>query len=183
MAARRRKVHSTPFPPGGENCVRSLAPPLPGEPASLGFAGSNEGLGKAPPGTAPDERFVLIVAYPIPSVATRHLPLTGGVGPGPHYGGYPLGQAESFRRAKSECLFAIQSGPPGPGCAKIAADAVPHLRLAFLSQRSRCESWRAGLGPAPTRETGPSLGAGVLSVSVSVLFFPEQQVYHPLRGL
>ena len=52
-AARRRKVHSTPFPPGGENCVRSLAPPLPGEPASLGFAGSNEGLGKTPPGTRP----------------------------------------------------------------------------------------------------------------------------------
>ena len=63
-AARRRKVHSTPFPPGGENCVRSLAPPLPGEPASLGFAGSNEGLGKTPPGTAPDEHFVLIVAFP-----------------------------------------------------------------------------------------------------------------------
>ena len=54
-AARRRKVHSTPFPPGGENCVRSLAPPLPGEPASLGFAGSDEGLGKTPPGTAPEE--------------------------------------------------------------------------------------------------------------------------------
>ena len=53
MAARRRKVHSTPFPPGGENCARSLAPPLPGEPTSLGFAGSNEGLGKTPPGTQP----------------------------------------------------------------------------------------------------------------------------------
>lgn len=25
--------------------------------------------------------------------------------------------------------------------------------------------------------------AALLSVSVSVLFFPEQQVYHPLRGL
>ena len=49
MAARRRKVHSPPFPPGGENCVRSLAPPLPGKPASLGFAGNNEGLGKTPP--------------------------------------------------------------------------------------------------------------------------------------
>ena len=53
MAARRRKVHSTPFPPNGENCVCSLAPPLPGEPVSLGFAGSNEGLDKAPPGTRP----------------------------------------------------------------------------------------------------------------------------------
>ena len=75
-AARRRKVHSTPFPPGGENCVRSLAPPLPGEPASLGFAGSNEGLGKTPPGTAPDEHFVLIVAFP--RTPLRGLPLESG---------------------------------------------------------------------------------------------------------
>ena len=38
-AARRRKVRLSPFPPGGENCARSLAPPLPGEPASLGGTG------------------------------------------------------------------------------------------------------------------------------------------------
>ena len=82
-AARRRKVRLSPFPPDGENCDRSLAPPLPGEPAALGFTGSNDGLGKTPPGTAPDEHFVLIVAYPTPFVASRHLPLTGGVGPGP----------------------------------------------------------------------------------------------------
>lgn len=31
---RRRKVHSTPFPPDGENYVRSLAPPLPTADAS-----------------------------------------------------------------------------------------------------------------------------------------------------
>ena len=43
-------------------------------------------VGKTPPGTAPDERFVLIVAFPRT----------------PIYGGYPLGQAEKFRRAKSE---------------------------------------------------------------------------------
>ena len=59
-------------------------------------------VGKTPPGTAPDEHFVLIVAHPTPSGPSGHLPLTGGVGPGPHYGGYPLEQAESFRRAKSE---------------------------------------------------------------------------------
>lgn len=45
-ATRRRKVRSTPFPPGGENCVRSLAPPFPNKPASLGFVGSPKG--KAP---------------------------------------------------------------------------------------------------------------------------------------
>ena len=40
VAARRRKVRLSPFPPDGENYARSLAPPLPGEPAALGFAGS-----------------------------------------------------------------------------------------------------------------------------------------------
>ena len=76
MAARRRKVRLSPFPPSGENCDRFLAPPLPGEPASLGFAGSNEGLGKTPPGTAPDEHFVLIVAFP--RTPLRGLPLESG---------------------------------------------------------------------------------------------------------
>jgi hypothetical protein len=37
--ARRRKVRSTPFPPYGENCARSLAPPFPTQPASLGLRG------------------------------------------------------------------------------------------------------------------------------------------------
>ena len=35
--ARRRKVRSTPFPPCGENCVHSLAPPFPHK---TGFVGS-----------------------------------------------------------------------------------------------------------------------------------------------
>ena len=87
VAARRRKVRLSPFPPSGENCDRFLAPPLPGEPASLGFVGSNEGLGKTPPRTAPDEHFVLIVAHPTPSGPSGHLPLTGGVGPGPLFTG------------------------------------------------------------------------------------------------
>ena len=33
---RRRKVRWAPFPPSGENCARSLAPPLPKRPAALG---------------------------------------------------------------------------------------------------------------------------------------------------
>ena len=49
---------------------------------------------KTPPGTAPDEHFVLIVAFPRT----------------PIYGGYPLEQAESFRRAKSEWASEF---PPG----------------------------------------------------------------------
>ena len=40
-------------------------------------------------GDGSDEHFVLIVAHPTPSGPSGHLPLTGGVGPGPHYGGRP----------------------------------------------------------------------------------------------
>ena len=41
---RRRKVRSVSFPPkGGENSTRSLAPPFPTEPASLGFGGGPKG--------------------------------------------------------------------------------------------------------------------------------------------
>ena len=67
--------------------------------AASSFAHGGKGT-KTPPGTAPDEHFVLIVAYPTPSVASRHLPLTGGVGPGPHYGGYPFGRAKKFPARK-----------------------------------------------------------------------------------
>ena len=38
MAARRRKVRLSPFPPDGENCARFLAPPLQRKPTPLGFA-------------------------------------------------------------------------------------------------------------------------------------------------
>ena len=36
---RRRKVRFVSFPPYGENCTRSLAPPLPTKTAPLGFRG------------------------------------------------------------------------------------------------------------------------------------------------
>ena len=43
---RRRKVRLTSFPPGGENCVRSLAPPLPAEPTAAGLRrGPHQELG------------------------------------------------------------------------------------------------------------------------------------------
>ena len=65
----------------------------------------------------------------------------------PVYGGYPLGQTENFRREKSEWRSAIPSGPPGPGFTKISAGAVPLVRLALPSQRSRCKSRREAQGP------------------------------------
>ena len=121
---------------------------FPANPLCWASPGVRERLTKTPPGTAPDEHFVLIVAHPTPSGPSGHLPLTGGVGPGPHLRGLPLGVGKNFRRAKSEWLSAISSGPLGPGFAKIAAAAVPRLRLTLPSQRSRSIS---------------AVGAGVLT--------------------
>ena len=73
----------------------------------------------------------------------------------PVYGGYPLGQAEHFRRAKSEWLSAILSGPLGPGFAKITATAVPQLRLALPSKCSRSVFRRRG-DPCGRPEHGPA---------------------------
>ena len=51
---RRRKVRFVSFPPYGENCTRSLAPPLPTKTASLGFRGGP----KSP--AQPDTRFASV---------------------------------------------------------------------------------------------------------------------------
>ena len=47
-------------------------------------------VGKTPPGTAPMSAYAeraLKVAFPTPSGPSGHLPLTGGVGPGPLFTG------------------------------------------------------------------------------------------------
>ena len=74
-----------------------------------------------------------------------------------------------FRRAKSEWLSAVQSGPLGPGCSKIAVCAVPVPRLALPSRCSRCWAvgrddlgaprMRAGQCPAPTKKKEPLPGS------------------------
>ena len=56
--------------------------------ATFFFHGEKEG--KTPPGTAQMSADALVFAYPTPSVASRHLPLTGGVGPGPLFTGDAL---------------------------------------------------------------------------------------------
>ena len=117
-------------------------------------------------GDGSDEHFVLIVAYPTPSGPSGHLPLTGGVGPGPHYEGYPLDRAKHFRRAKSEWLVPISIGPLGPGFAKIIAGAVSLPRLALLSRCLLVRDRRAGQCPAPTKgqdASASAVGAGVLT--------------------
>ena len=58
-----------------------------------------------------DEHFVLIVAYPTPSGPSGHLPLTGGVGPGPHYEGRIT---ESFSKISgAQNLSGRAKSPPG----------------------------------------------------------------------
>ena len=94
-------------------------------------------VGKTPPGTAPNEHFVLIVAFPrTPLWGTRTCQVL-----------------QCFRRAKFEWLSAVQSGPLGPGYTKILTTALSELRLALPSQRSWCVSWREPQG-APLREIG-----------------------------
>ena len=56
---------------------------------------------------------------------------------------------QNFRRAKSERLSAVPSGPLGPGFAKIAAAAAPQPRLALPNQRLRCGFRRRGGCPHP----------------------------------
>ena len=59
------------------------------------FAGlrrEQRGIGQNATGDGSDEHFVLIVALPTPSGPPGHLPLTGGVGPGPHLRGPPIRQ-------------------------------------------------------------------------------------------
>ena len=93
-------------------------------------------VGKTPPGTAPNEHFVLIVAFPrTPLRGTRTCQVL-----------------QCFRRAKFEWLSAAQSGPLGPGYTKILTTALSELRLTLPSQRSWCVSWREPQG-APLRKT------------------------------
>ena len=90
-------------------------------------------MGKYPKdrrGTAQDGHSVSIFALP----------------PVPHYGGYPLGQAEHFRRAKSEWQSKFPPAHWGLTLWKISSGAVPQPRLALPNQRSRCVSWREAQG-------------------------------------
>ena len=69
-----------------------------------------------------------------------------------------MGRAKKFRRAKSEWLSAIFSGPLGPGIPKIEAGATPPPRLALPNQRSRFVSC-VGATLAVARKPSP-LGEG-----------------------
>ena len=114
-------------------------------------------MGKTPPGTAPDEHFVLIVAHPTPSGPSGHLPLTGGVGPGPHYGGTPSWEVvHHFRRAKSEWPSKF---PPGHWA--LGLQKLPPVRFhscAWVSQPTRpvqILAGRSGTGPYKNNAAAP----------------------------
>ena len=112
-----------------------------------------------PPSLAPSGQFTLRIAGDAADgLRLRFAPprSIGPLSPDPIYGGYPLKWAEHFRRAKSEWPSAIQSGPLGPGFAKIAAGAIPFVRLALPSQRCWCKSWREAQGPPLHRPGRPS---------------------------
>ena len=109
--------------------------------ATFFFHGEKEG--KTPPGTAPDEHFVLIVAFP-------RTPFTG-VTP---WGGQNISGAQN-----QECLSAVPSGPAGGlSGKKIGTAAVPLLRLGLPNQRSRFASC-VGATLAVARKPSP-LGEG-----------------------
>ena len=72
----------------------------------------------------------------------------------PFYRGYPLGQAEHFRRAKSEWRSKFPPGHWALAMWKIGAGAVPLPRLAWPSRCSRCWAVGRGLLDAPRMRAG-----------------------------
>ena len=82
-------LESTPlrFRLAAKTATASLLLLFPANPLRWASPGVRERLTKTPLGTAQDERSALIFAHPTPSDPSGHLPLTGGVCPGPHYGG------------------------------------------------------------------------------------------------
>ena len=91
---------------------------------------------KGSPGDAADGHFVPIgpPPYPLCRFATSP-PDRGSRPPDPYYGGYPLDQAESFRRTKSEWQSKFPPGHWALSLQKFRTSAAPHLRLALTSQQ------------------------------------------------
>ena len=134
VAARRRKVRLSPFPPDGENCDHSLAPPLPGEPAALSFAGSTGEINQNATGDAAD------------GLRLRYAPprSIGPLSPDPITGVNPSArQIISGAQNLSGCPQFIP-GHWALDLRKIAAAAIPPLRLALPSKRSRSVFRRTG---------------------------------------
>ena len=155
VAARRRQVRLSPFPPDGENCDRSLAPPLPGEPAALSFAGSTGEINQNATGDAADGHFVPIGPHPYPLWPFGPSPPDRGSRPRtPLRGTRTCKSAKNFRRAKSEWRSKFPPGHWALAMWKIGAGAVPLPRLAWPSRCSRCWAVGRGLLDAPRMRAG-----------------------------
>ena len=127
-------------------------------------------------GAAQDERSALIFAHPTPSGPSGHLPLTGGVGPGPILRRLPLEVGRTFPARKIRSAWVrFLPGHWALGLWKIGVGAVPLLRLPFPNQRPEAVFRRRGAqcAPAGRSGTGPyertrvlpdsTVGAGVLT--------------------
>ena len=116
-------------------------------------------------GAAQDERFALIFALPTPSGPPGHLPLTGGVGPGPHfYGGRQLGKLGGYRKG---------AGGQGIGFCSITAAAE------FPATFGRCSYWleaRLCVGRAQVRLSGWHI-LGRLLISVGAAHWAAPTAY------
>ena len=167
--------------------------------AACGRRVSFPAMGKKPKdrrGTAQDGHCVSIFAYPTPSVASRHLPLTGGVGPRTPVTGLPLEVGRTFPARKTGvlgCGFVRATGPWAGGklglmrfrfCAWVCRTNAPRPLSAVGAAFGRP---RAGLGPAPTERTErspPFVGAAHWAArGTGVKASGPAQRQTPFRGL
>ena len=129
-------------------------------------------------GAAQDERFALIFAHPTPSGPSGHLPLTGGVGPGPHLRGLPLGVGKTFPARKIRSAWVrFLPGHWALGLWKIGVGAVPLLRLPFPNQRPEAVFRRRGAQCAPAGRSG----TGPYAETDAFPDTPQGQVSSPAR--
>ena len=73
-----------------------------------------------------------------------------GVGPGPHYGGYPLRQTKYFRRAKSEWCYAISPAPLGAGLDENFKWCISNAAPGFAEPTGHGLLLTGGLRASPT---------------------------------
>ena len=146
---RRRKVRLTPFPPDGENCARSLAPPLPTGTAPLGSCGGPVWRPKKRTGRARSKRknaFAVRERFGFQESLCPRRGLRGGVGGS----GYPLrcfplalhGSVSGARRAGFPTTTNVdrRGGHAGNADSREGSRRVAWVARGF---------WRFGTPPAP----------------------------------
>ena len=144
--------------------ARRLGAPLcRAPPCGAGYFAPGGKVTKTPPGTAQNGHSVSIFAHPTPSGPSGHLPLIGGVGPGPHYGGRAPVRGSRISGAQNLSGFL----PFNPGHWALGVQKFPLVRFhacAWFPQpkglmqnlTKGMTTWRAVLGGHPRR--GGTLG-------------------------